>query len=60
MSVGKQQGVESSDCLREENVVESAGAGTDAPVPSATWQEGEESMRERHEMLLDYIKFKWN
>lgn len=49
MNVGKdltrQQCVEQSDCLREEAVAESGGSGMDALVPSARWQEDEESLR---------------
>lgn len=37
MIVGRQLGVEYSDCLREETLTESVGGGTHAQVPSATW-----------------------
>lgn len=44
MSAGRKQGVEYSECLREETVVVSdGGVGTDAPVTSARWQEDERS-----------------
>lgn len=39
--------------VREETVAESAGGGTDASVPSARWQECEESMGWVRKVILN-------
>lgn len=58
MSVGRQQGVQYSDCLREETVVESDGdVGTYVLVPSARWQEGERSIKGVGEVVHNTVGY---
>lgn len=44
-SVGRQQCIEYSDCLKEDDVVKSGGGSIYALVLSFRWQEDKESMK---------------